>query len=84
VGLASLKANLPNLLVVLKARGTAFAASIKTTVDASLKLSGSAGDLSTKATACLIPMGAAVASAADDFKASLDASVKVAGAANIK
>lgn len=83
-GLASLRANLPNLLVVLKARGASFTAGIKGTVDASGKIAGNAGDLSVKATACLIPIGSAVAEAAGNFKASLDASVKVAGAAGIK
>jgi len=84
VGLASLKANLPNLLVVLKARGAAFTAGISATIDASGTVAASSGDLSTKATACLIPIGAAVESALGDFKATFDASVKVAGAANIK
>ncbi len=84
IGLASLKANLPNLLVVFKARGKAFADGISATIDASGSVAANGGDLSTKATACLIPIGAAVASALGDFKASFDASVKVAGAANIK
>lgn len=84
VGLASLKANLPNLLVVLKARGAAFTSSISATIEASGSVAASGGDLSTKATACLIPIGAAVESALGDFKASFDASLKVAGAANIK
>ncbi|MDF3065208.1 MAG: keratin associated protein [Polyangiaceae bacterium] len=83
-GLASLRANLPNLIVVLKARGAAFTAGIEGTVNASGKIAGNAGDLSVKATACLIPIGAAVAEAAGNFKASLDASVKVAAAAKIK
>jgi hypothetical protein len=83
-GLASLRANLPNLLVVLKARGAAFASGIEGTIDASGKIAGNAGDLSVKATACLIPIGSAVAEAAANFKASFDASVKVAGAAGIK
>lgn len=82
-GLASLRANLPNLIVVLKARGAAFASAIDATVDASGSIAGNADDLSTKATACLIPIGVAVESALEDFKASFDASVKVAGAANI-
>jgi len=84
VGLASLKANLPNLLIVLKARGKAFADGISATVTASGKIAGSAGDLSGKATACLIPIGAAVESASGDFKATLDATVKVTGSAGIK
>ncbi|HEX2877534.1 MAG TPA: hypothetical protein VHP33_40075 [Polyangiaceae bacterium] len=84
VGLASLKANLPNLLVVLKARGTAFAAGIKGTVDAGVSVGASTGDLSTKAVACLVPITAAVATAAADFKVALDASVKVSGAAGVK
>jgi hypothetical protein len=84
VGLASLKANLPNLLVVLKARGAAFTAGIKGTLDASGSVAAKGGDLSVKATACLIPIGAAIETAAADFKASFDASVKVAGSAGVK
>jgi hypothetical protein len=83
-GIASLKANLPNLLVVLKARGSAFADGLEATADATISLKGDAGDLSTKAVACLVPMGAAAVEAAANFKASLDASVKVAGAAGVK
>jgi hypothetical protein len=83
VGLASLKANLPNLLVVLKARGAAFTSGISATIDASGSVGAKAGDLSAKATACLIPIGAAVNTALSDFKASFDASVKVAGAAGV-
>jgi hypothetical protein len=84
VGLASLKANLPNLLIVLKARGKAFSDGISATIDASGSVAASGPELSTKATACLIPIGAAVESALGDFKASFEASVKVAGAAGIK
>ena len=84
IGLASLKANLPNLIVVLKARGTAFAAGINATVSAGASVGANTGDLSTKAVACLIPITAAVATAAADFKVALDASVKVAGAASVK
>ena len=83
-GIASLKANLPNLLVVLKARGAAFTAGIEATGKAGVNIGGSAGDLSVKATACLIPIAAAVTTAAADFKASFEASVKVAGSAGIK
>lgn len=84
VGLASLKANLPNLIVVLKARGTAFATGIKGTVDAGISVGANTGDLSVKAAACLVPITAAVATAAADFKVALDASVKVSGAAGVK
>jgi hypothetical protein len=80
--LASLKANLPNILVVLKARGDAFLTGIKGTVDASASLD--IGELSTKGKACLIPVGAAVLDASKDFTAALDASVKVSGAAGIE
>jgi hypothetical protein len=83
VGLASLKANLPNLLVVLRARGEAFKAGVSATLDASGSIGANAGDMSVKATACLIPIGAAINTALADFGASFEASVKVAGAANI-
>jgi len=80
--IASLKANLPSLIVVFKARGDAFAAGIKATVDASLNLKPA--DLSTKAVACLIPIGSAVTEASANFKAALAGSVKVAGSVGVK
>ncbi len=83
VGLASLKANLPNLIVVLKARGAAFTAGIKGTIDASGSIAAHGGDLSTKATACLIPIGAAVQSAFDDFGATLKATGSVTASAGV-
>jgi hypothetical protein len=83
VGLASLKANLPNLIIVLRARGEAFTGGINATLDASGSIAANTGDLSVKATACLVPIGAAIQTALDDFGASFKASVKVAGAANI-
>jgi hypothetical protein len=48
---ASLRANLPALIVVLKARGAAFAGGIEATVDAGANLSATAGDFSAKASA---------------------------------
>jgi modification target Cys-rich repeat protein len=84
VGLASLKANLPNLIVVLKARGAAFTAGIKGTLDASGSIAAHGGDLSTKATACLIPIGAAIQSSLDDFGATLKATASVTASAGVK
>lgn len=83
-GLASLKANLPNLIVVLKARGKAFTDAIGATVKASGSLTADAGDLSTKAVACLVPIGAAVGEASSNFAAALSGSVKVTGSVGVK
>jgi hypothetical protein len=73
--IASLKANLPNLLVVLKARGEAFTAGISGTVSAAGKLD--VGELSGEAVFCLPPIVAAVGDASGDFKAAFEASGKV-------
>jgi hypothetical protein len=84
VGLASLKANLPNLIVVVKARGAAFTAGIEASIKAGGKVVAEPGELSAKAVGCLLPVTAALAKASENFGASLSASVKVAGAAGIK
>lgn len=83
-GIASLKANLPNLLVVLKARGENFAAGIKGSVSAGAKLTANAGDLSGEAVFCLPPIVAAIADASADFGAAFKASGKVVASVGVK
>ncbi len=77
----TLEANLGNLIVVVKARGMAFANLIST-----VSSSGSAsisGGLDAQGAACLIPIAAAVSQAATDFPVAISASVSVLGAVKI-
>jgi len=82
--IASLKANLPQLLVVLKARGEAFTAGISGSVKAGGKLTANIGDLSGEAVFCLPPIVAAVGDASDKFGAAFTASGKVVGSVTTK
>lgn len=77
--IATLKVNLPNIIVVWKARGQAF-------VDLVGTVSGSAsgavsGDLGVKGTACLIPIVDALVSSVGGIEATLSASASIGGAA---
>jgi hypothetical protein len=81
-GIASLKANLPNLLVVLQARGEAFTAGISGTVSAAGKLD--VGELSGEAVFCLPPIIAAVGDASADFKAAFEASGSVVASVGVE
>ncbi|MFC1641406.1 hypothetical protein ACFL5O_01770 [Myxococcota bacterium] len=82
--IASLEANLPNLLVVLQARGQAFAKGIGGVVTGAGALTSSAGSLSLQATACLPMIAAVVGEASANFKASLDAAVEVGASVGTK
>ena len=81
VAIASLEANLPQLLVVFEARGASFTAGIKASLDASVALSGNLGSLSGEAVFCVPPIVSALTTAASDFKAAFDGSVSVTTAA---
>ncbi len=76
-GIASLKANLPNLLIVLKARGAAFAAGIEASAKAGVKLAEDPGELSGEAALCILPIAGALSEASGNFKASFEASASV-------
>ncbi len=78
--IASLKANLPALLVVFQARGEAFAAGIEGSVKAGVEITGSAGDLSGEAVFCLPAIVGAIGDASGNFAASFEASGEVVGA----
>ena len=75
--IASLEANLPKLLVVIKARGAAFTSSLQAAVDAGGSLAAS-GKLNAKGTVCGVLIGAAAADASTNFVASLNAAGSVA------
>ncbi len=84
VAVASLETNLPQLLVVLEARGDSFTAGIKATYDAGVSLKGNLGSLSGEAVLCIIPVVEALTSATSDFAAALNGSVSVAGSVGVK
>jgi hypothetical protein len=78
----SLETNLPNLLLVVKARGMAFAQLIST-----LSASGSAtfsGGIDVQGAACLAQIAPAISQAATDFPVAVSASVNVLGAVKIQ
>ena len=75
--IASLKANLPQLIVVFQARGTAFV-SLITQVSGSLAGSVS-GDIGVKGLACLNTVGAQVVAATGQMTAAVSASGNVVG-----
>jgi hypothetical protein len=83
-GIASLKANLPKLLVVLKARGASFTAGIKGSVSAGAKITANVGDLSGEAVFCLPPIVGAIGDASSNFAAAFKASGSVVGSVGIK
>jgi hypothetical protein len=84
IAIASIETNLPQLLVVLEARGAAFTAGIQASVDAGATLTGSAGKLSTEAVACLPPIVAAIGSASANFAGAFNGAVSVGGAVGVK
>jgi hypothetical protein len=78
--IATLKVNLPRLILVAQARGEAFVGGAQAiaTLGGSLEVTGSV-----KAGACIIPAGAAMAQAVKNAGASVSASAKVLAAVNI-
>jgi len=83
IAVASIETNLPQILVVLKARGASFSGGVKAMYDASVNLSGHLGDLSGEAVLCVPPIVSALATATGNFKTALDGSVAVAGAVHV-
>jgi hypothetical protein len=78
----TLETNLPNLILVVKARGMAFANLIST-----VSASGSAtlsGGIDVQGAACLAQIAPAVAQAATDFPVAVSASVNVLSAVKIQ
>jgi hypothetical protein len=79
--IATLKVNLPRLLLVAQARGKLLVDNAGAVFDASANIDVGG---SVKATACLIPAAAAISQAVLNAEASLSASLSVMGAVNIK
>ncbi|MCW5831428.1 MAG: hypothetical protein KIS78_03090 [Labilithrix sp.] len=81
-----LEANVPPLLVVLKARGQAFV-DIAASVASSAGTTGSAavsGDLGVRATACLLPIATTIGEAAVNARVSVQASADVLGSLGVR
>ncbi|MBX3206225.1 MAG: hypothetical protein KF764_14230 [Labilithrix sp.] len=81
-----LEANLPSLLVILKARGQAFV-DIAARVASSAGATGSAavsGDLGVRATACLVPIATTIGEAAINARVSVQASADVLGSVGVR
>jgi len=79
---ASLEANLPRLLLVLKARGQAFVTSIEAVGKIGVSLD--AGKLGAEGVACGVTIGAVIIEATGNMKAAVDASVSVMGSAGVQ
>ena len=75
--LASLEANLPKILVVLRARGANFTASLDAAVTAGVTLTGS-GKLGAKGAVCGVLIADTVGTASVNFAASLGAATSLA------
>jgi hypothetical protein len=84
IAIASLETNLPQLLVVFKARGQSFTDGIKLSAKAGLDLKDNIGSLSGEAVFCVPPIVEALVSATGNFKAALDGSIAVSIAAGVK
>ncbi len=81
-----LESNIPPLLVVLQARGKAFV-DLVGNLAASAGSTGAAvisGDLSARATACLVPIATTIGEAAENARVSLSASAEVLGTLNVR
>lgn len=81
--LASLQANLPKIVAVVKARGAYLQANAQALVEASVGLKAAAPNLSVKAAACIVPAFEAVSTAAKNATAGGTASVKVTASVGI-
>lgn len=81
--IASLEANLPNILIAVKARGTAFIASLEASVSGAVDIVADPGQLSAGGVICFTKIGAAGAAAVANMKASVEASASVVAALEI-
>lgn len=78
--IASIKANVPKLLVVAEARGAAFVGSLDAVVDAGASLTANADKLGVKGVACGAAIVSVIGEAFSNMDASVKASVSVIGA----
>jgi hypothetical protein len=76
--IASLEVNLPKILIVLKARGADFAASVTAAVDAGVTITGS-GKLGAKGAVCGVLIASTLGTASENFGAALKAAGSVTG-----
>lgn len=81
-----LEANLPQLVVVLKARGATFVDLVERLATSTAE-TGSAvvsGNLGVRATACLLPIGATIGEAAANAKVSVESSADILGSVGVQ
>lgn len=79
----TLEANLPKLVLVVKARGADFAGQLSGVISGGADITAS-GKLDAAGTACLVKMGAAAGQASTDFAATLKASIDVTASIGMK
>lgn len=75
--IASLKLNLPKILMIAQARGQVLLDNAKAVVTLGANVSASAPDLSAKAGLCVLPAAAAIATAVENLQASVNASASI-------
>jgi hypothetical protein len=76
---ATLKKNLPPLLVIAKGQGQTLVDAMGPVLDGAASITAS-GKLDAKGTACVVAAGAAVSQGVGDYKAALSAAINVIGA----
>ena len=79
----SLRVNLPNILVVFKARGQGFIDTGTAVASAGVKISGDPGQLGVKGGACALAIVGVLTAAGANVNASVAASAKVAGSLSL-
>lgn len=72
--IASLKLNLPKILLIAQARGEVLLQNAQVVVDLGVKVSADAPNLSVKAGLCVLPAAEAIATSLDNLQASVQAS----------
>jgi len=80
--IASLEVNLPNILVVLQARGEAFTGSLTAAAKAGASITGS-GKLNASGAVCGVLIASTIGTASSNFAASLSAAGSVAGSVKL-
>ena len=81
--IASLKANLPNILIAVEARGQAFLDGLDASLDAGMKIGGNVDKLSGKAVVCAPAIMSAGATAFANMEAAIKGSVSVTAALDL-
>jgi hypothetical protein len=81
--IASLKLNLPKILMIAQARGEVLLQNAQVVVELGATVSARAPDLSVKAGLCVLPAAAAIATSLANLEASVSASASIGGAVGL-